>query len=191
MRDISHLLSCCSASTSMLLLLFCLTVVLDIRSDAPFELLSLVQPHGRAFRIIDKELMMTDAIPAFFVQTKFRSFTRQLSGWGFKRLHRLGPDFGCYYQECFLHGLPILTNNMKRVPSNQGKLAPYPEGEPDFYKISSFHPLPSQAIAYDPEDASNSKASKQGVIVSTTMIYQHRNQCHIFKPMTGTTLHEM
>ena len=35
---------------------------------------------------------------------------------------------------------------MKRLPSNQGNFTPHPEGEPDFYMISSLHPLPPQAI---------------------------------------------
>ena len=50
---------------------------------------------------------------------------------------------------------------MKSVSSNQGNFTPDPEGEPNFYMISSLRPLPPQAITYDPEDASNSKVSKQ------------------------------
>ena len=50
---------------------------------------------------------------------------------------------------------------MKSVSSNQGNFTPDPEGEPNFYMISSLRPLPPQAITYDPEDASNSKVPKQ------------------------------
>ena len=50
---------------------------------------------------------------------------------------------------------------MKRLSSNQGNFTPDPEGEPNFYMISRLHPLPPQEITYDPEDASNSKESKQ------------------------------
>ncbi|KAL7525859.1 hypothetical protein ACHAXR_001191, partial [Thalassiosira sp. AJA248-18] len=63
-------------------------------------------PHGRAWRILSKDLLVSTAAPVHFGQTKFESFTRQLSGWGFKRLHRRGADFGCYYHQAFLRGIP-------------------------------------------------------------------------------------
>ncbi|KAL7474296.1 hypothetical protein ACHAW6_000276, partial [Cyclotella cf. meneghiniana] len=40
------------------------------------------QPHGRAWKVIDKDLLVEVVIPKYFVQTKYESFTRQLSGWG-------------------------------------------------------------------------------------------------------------
>lgn len=100
-------------------------------------------PHGRAWKILDKERLLSIAIPAYFGQTKFESFTRQLSGWGFKRMHSLGADYSCYYNQIFLQGLPQLTILMKRVITRKGKPIPHPEGEPNFYLISRSHPLPS------------------------------------------------
>ncbi|KAL7555064.1 hypothetical protein ACHAWF_018725 [Thalassiosira exigua] len=41
--------------------------------------------EGRAFAIHDKEAFMKRLVPMFFKQTKFRSFTRQLNLWGFRR----------------------------------------------------------------------------------------------------------
>ena len=79
---------------------------------------------------------MQEVVPKYFVQSKYESFTRQLNGWGFKRLHQSGNDFNAYYHECFLMGLPHLTVLMKRVPPNQGKLFPHVEGEPNFYVIN-------------------------------------------------------
>mmetsp|Transcript_27391 Transcript_27391/g.54803 ORF Transcript_27391/g.54803 Transcript_27391/m.54803 type:complete len:369 (+) Transcript_27391:214-1320(+) len=99
-------------------------------------------PHGRAWKILNKDLLVSEVIPQYFVQTKYESFTRQLSGWGFKRLHQSGPDFRAYYHECFLRGLPHLTQLMKRVPGNLGRLIPHVEGEPNFYEMSQSHPLP-------------------------------------------------
>ena len=119
-----------------------------------------MQPHGRAFKIRNKDLLTSRAVPGYFGQTKFESFTRQLSGWGFKRLHRLGPDKGCYYHECFLRGLPPLPTLMRRVPSNKGrKLAPFPEGEPDFYLISNSYPLPPEDTEYSTSHAAASQAA--------------------------------
>lgn len=99
------------------------------------------QSHGRAWKIHNKDLLVTEVIPKFFVQSKYESFTRQLNGWGFKRLIQAGNDFNAYYHECFLQGHPHLTSFLRRVPPNQGKLLPHVEGEPNFYEIARDFPL--------------------------------------------------
>lgn len=99
-------------------------------------------PHGRAWRIVDKEKLVAEVIPSFYVCKKYESFTRQLNGWGFKRLHQHGPDFGCYYHECFLRGIPEITCLIRRLPANRGKATPFAEGEPNFYRIEERYPLP-------------------------------------------------
>jgi len=98
-------------------------------------------PHGRAWRIHNRPLFLETIIPSYFVQTKYESFSRQLNGWGFKRLHQSGNDCGAYYHECFLRGVPRLVELMKRVKSNRGKVVPHMEGEPDFYDIDRRFPL--------------------------------------------------
>ena len=82
------------------------------------------------------------SVHKYFALKRFQSFIRQLNGWGFKRLHRLGSDHGCYYHECFLRGIPQLTWLMRRAPSNKGKSIPNIEGEPNFYEMSELRPLP-------------------------------------------------
>ncbi|KAL3779535.1 hypothetical protein ACHAW5_001009 [Stephanodiscus triporus] len=99
-------------------------------------------PHGRAWKIYDKNRFISDVIPKYYDCKKYESFTRQLSGWGFKRLHQSGYDCGCYYHECFLRGLPELTCLIRRLPTNLGKTIPYVEGEPHFYAIGMDYPLP-------------------------------------------------
>mmetsp|Transcript_10614 Transcript_10614/g.19259 ORF Transcript_10614/g.19259 Transcript_10614/m.19259 type:complete len:345 (-) Transcript_10614:187-1221(-) len=113
-----------------------------ILSDANYSHIITWMPHGRTWKILDKELLMSTVTPVYFGQSKFESFTRQLSSWGFKRLHQSGPDFGCYYHQCFLRGLPSLTALMQRVSIKQGKLLPHAAGEPRFYLISQLYPLP-------------------------------------------------
>jgi len=87
-------------------------------------------------------------VPTFFALRKFESFTRQLNGWGFKRLHQAGNDFSAYYHECFLRGRPHLVGMMKRVMTNQGKLLAHAEGEPNFYEIDKQFPLSPSMKAY-------------------------------------------
>ncbi|KAL3789638.1 hypothetical protein HJC23_003187 [Cyclotella cryptica] len=110
------------------------------------------QSHGRAWKILDKRLLVDVVIPKYFLQTKYESFTRQLSGWGFKRLYRTGPDYHCYYHECFLRGLPHLTRLMKRVEPHQGKLLPNVEAEPNFAEmpipLSTEYAQPQLPVTY-------------------------------------------
>jgi hypothetical protein len=110
-------------------------------SDEQYSHIISWMPHGRAWKVLNKKLLMEQAIPKFFGQSTYAAFTRQLSGWGFKRLHRTGPDFRCYYHECFLRGHPRLTALMRRVSAGQGKATPNIDGEPDFYLIAQQFPL--------------------------------------------------
>jgi hypothetical protein len=41
--------------------------------------------HGRAFIIRDETLFISKVVPAYFKQTKMRSFNRQVLLWGFTR----------------------------------------------------------------------------------------------------------
>ena len=110
------------------------------------------QPHGRAWKIHDKDLLISEVVPNFFSQSKYESFTRQLNGWGFKKLHQSGNDYNAYYHEHFLRGLPHLTALMRRVPQNQGKLLPFVEGEPNFYEIDKHYPLVRQPTMMIPSN---------------------------------------
>jgi hypothetical protein len=42
-------------------------------------------PHGRAFIVNDTDAFVREVMPRFWTATKIRSFTRQLSLWGYKR----------------------------------------------------------------------------------------------------------
>ena len=53
-------------------------------------------------------------------------------------------DFGCYYHECFLRGIPEITCLIRRLPPNLGKAIPCKEAEPNFYAISKQYPLKSR-----------------------------------------------
>lgn len=118
-----------------------------LTSYALATLLFKSQPHGRAWQIHKKDLLVREVIPKYFVQSKYESFTRQLNGWGLKRLNQSGNDYNAYYHECFLRGMPHLVVLMKRVLPNQGKLLPHVEGEPNFYEIEKQFPLP-QTMQY-------------------------------------------
>ena len=106
-----------------------------ILSDPEYQHVISWMPHGRAWKIHNKDLLVSEVVPRYFVQSKYQSFARQLNGWGFKRLQQAGNDFNAYYHECFLRGMPQLALLMKRVTPNQGRLLPHVEGEPNFYEL--------------------------------------------------------
>lgn len=133
-------------------------------------------PHGRAWKILDRNRLVSEVLPKYYVCKKYESFGRQLNGWGFKRLHRTGTDFGCYYHECFLKDMPELTCLIRRLPTNLGKSMPFAEGEPNFYRISKDFPLPppsketSKAVMPRARAASISTISEDAPVGASTAI---------------------
>jgi HSF-type DNA-binding len=92
------------------------------------------QPHGRAFHVHDQTRFIAEIMPLFTRMTRFSSFQRQLSLYGFLRLTRKGSDHGAYYHELFLRGKPRLCHKMQRtrVKGYWVRQSSSPETEPDF-----------------------------------------------------------
>ena len=61
-------------------------------------------PHGRAWKVHDQNKFEKEVMPKYFDMTKYSSFSRQVTGWGFHRINR-GPDKGGYYQEVSVNSL--------------------------------------------------------------------------------------
>lgn len=102
-------------------------------------------PHGRSWIVRDKSEFLKKVAPSHFQISKFESFTRQVNGWGFKRITQ-GPDINSYYHELFLRGMPHLIQWMKRSTSSgpgRRKIRADPKDEPDFYSISQMYPIPN------------------------------------------------
>mmetsp|Transcript_7837 Transcript_7837/g.11576 ORF Transcript_7837/g.11576 Transcript_7837/m.11576 type:complete len:368 (+) Transcript_7837:455-1558(+) len=100
-------------------------------------------PHGRSFIVRDPESLQEKVFPIFFKLTKYNSFSRQLSLWGFKRL-TTGVDFGSYYHPLFLRGKPLLTTRMTLtlIKGIGTKRKSNPRAEPDLTALSRIRPLP-------------------------------------------------
>ncbi|KAL3826874.1 hypothetical protein ACHAXA_000842 [Cyclostephanos tholiformis] len=85
---------------------------------------------GLAFVINQEDIFLEHVVPMFFNQTKFRSFTRQLSLWGFRRLNARNTWFNQYFIRGSVEGLKYI----KRVEvktSDPSKKGP-PERRPTF-----------------------------------------------------------
>lgn len=55
-------------------------------------------PHGRSWRIFDQTAFEKQVIPLYFQHGHFPSFTRQVSGWGFRRV-LMGDDANSYHHK--------------------------------------------------------------------------------------------
>jgi len=80
------------------------------------------QPHGRAFRVHNKQRFVETVLPKFFGHSNYTSFTRQLNLYCFHRI-KAGRDKGAYYHELFLHSEPYRCREIvrQRVKGNWGK----------------------------------------------------------------------
>jgi len=78
-------------------------------------------PHGRSWRVHDREKLAKVLCPRYFNHCKFESFTRSATGWGFKRVAEDGPDYNCYYHRNFFRGRPELIPLILRLESSGNK----------------------------------------------------------------------
>jgi heat shock transcription factor 4 len=71
-------------------------------------------PHGRALMVHDADAFIKKVLPKYFGPATWRSFVRQLSLFGFRRVMS-GTDFGAYFHGAFVRGSPNLLLHMKRL----------------------------------------------------------------------------
>lgn len=102
------------------------------------------QPHGRAFKVYDKNRFVKEVLPRFFhFQSDYPSFLRQVTQYDFRRLTSNGPDQDAYYHELFLRGRPDLCPLIPRHKDgsrNTVRMAYIGSTEPKFYEMV---PLPT------------------------------------------------
>lgn len=69
--------------------------------------------NGRAFKVHNIPVFVSEILPSYFKQTKYKSFQRQLNLWGFERI-LTGAEKGAYHNEDFLQRSPNLCSRLKR-----------------------------------------------------------------------------
>jgi hypothetical protein len=109
----------------------------DILCNPEFSHAISWMPHGRSWKVLNKEYFMAEICPQYFSQSRFESFIRQVNGWGFRRIRKEGPDRSSYYHESFLRGFPHLIEQLRRP--TPGEKARDTREEPDFNAVA---PLP-------------------------------------------------
>jgi len=99
-------------------------------------------PHGRSWKILNRELFASFALPRYFGHSNHASFVRIVNAWGFRRIS-IGVDRDSYFHELFLRGKPNLHRRMKRLPSCHRKTPVDKDDKcPDFYELAKTSPLP-------------------------------------------------
>mmetsp|Transcript_12394 Transcript_12394/g.35466 ORF Transcript_12394/g.35466 Transcript_12394/m.35466 type:complete len:749 (-) Transcript_12394:57-2303(-) len=81
---------------------------------------------GTCFKILNRDRLASELLPIYFDHNNYTSFSRQLNGWGFKRLKkkkgtsagRGDSSEGCYYHENFHRDRPEEASKMRRPTSS-------------------------------------------------------------------------
>lgn len=114
-------------------------------SDPDLAAIITWMPHGRSWKILNRELFSSFALPPYFGHSNYASFVRIINAWGFRRIS-VGIDRDSYYHELFLRGKPRLHERMKRLSSCHRKTPIDKDGKcPDFNVLSKTSPLPEDA----------------------------------------------
>jgi hypothetical protein len=94
--------------------------VLEAAPIVGFEDIVSWLPTGDGFRIHDRNRFETYIIPRFFSsQSKYKSFTRQLNLYKFKRMSTVKMDRGCYHKDNFIRGKPELCRSILRISTSK------------------------------------------------------------------------
>jgi len=111
-------------------------------SDSDLTSVITWMPHGRSWKILNRELFSSFALPRYFGHSNHASFVRIVNAWGFRRIS-IGVDRDSYFHELFLRGKPSLHQRMKRLPSCHRKTPVDKDDKcPDFYELAKTSPLP-------------------------------------------------
>lgn len=74
--------------------------MLQLADHEGFEKIVSWLPDGKSFKVHNTREFVKKVMPNFFLQSKYKSFQRQLNLWGFERLTN-GPGKGGYRHPCF------------------------------------------------------------------------------------------
>ncbi|KAL7531617.1 hypothetical protein ACHAXR_004136 [Thalassiosira sp. AJA248-18] len=126
-------------------------------------------PHGRSWKIINRELFSSFALPRYFGHSNHASFVRIVNAWGFRRITK-GPDRDSYYHEMFLRGKPRLHERMKRLPTCHRKTPVDKDDKcPDFYELAKTSPLPEVGWSFGGAAAAASASAGRSAARSNAM----------------------
>lgn len=119
--------------------------MLDSADPKGFESIVSWLPDGISFKVHNSATFVGEILPQFFLQTKYKSFQRQLNTWGFERIVK-GPNKGGYNRtRHFVKGNATLVNVIKRR-------------KPQFKKAASLTITPDAVTPPGPKKTTNACA---------------------------------
>lgn len=96
-------------------------------------------PHGRAFKVHDREVFQTIILPRYMAMTNYASYLRQCSIYNFRRLTSASGNRSCgaAYHASFLRGRLFLCSRMARTTVKGTSVRPAANfcDEPDFFSM--------------------------------------------------------
>mmetsp|Transcript_5701 Transcript_5701/g.12358 ORF Transcript_5701/g.12358 Transcript_5701/m.12358 type:complete len:558 (-) Transcript_5701:79-1752(-) len=129
-------------------------------------------PHGRSWKILNRELFSSFAMPRYFGHSNHASFVRIVNAWGFRRVTK-GTDRDSYYHELFLRGKPRLHERMKRLPTCHRKTPVDKDDKcPDFYELAKTSPLPAAPLSIQGVSTGGGGSEGESVAARTSTINQ-------------------
>lgn len=108
--------------------------------------------HGRSFKIHDQRQFRQIIMPRFYTSTSDKTFRRQLSFWGFRKISASlnEPENGSLYHEKFLRSKDYLC---RMIPRNLASSPPLPESEePDFENMRALPPSDERRLTRPESD---------------------------------------
>jgi hypothetical protein len=72
-------------------------------------------PDCNSFKVHDRAAFVSQILPQYFKQTRYKSFQRQLNIWGFERITKNGVGQGGYRHDSLVRTKPSLCRCMKRI----------------------------------------------------------------------------
>ena len=88
--------------------------LLNDAENEGFQSIVCWSPQGHSFKVYKKETFAADIMPRYFQSSKYKSFQRNLSLWGFETVLK-GAEKGCCFHPCFVRFDISRCNSMKRV----------------------------------------------------------------------------
>ncbi len=116
-----------------------LHALLEEAEEKGFQDLICWQSGGKSFQVLNYAHFEKIVMPKYFKQTKFKSFQRQLTLYGFQRIHH-GPNKGGYAHACLIQGIPELCLLFIR---QQGPSESKAVSAKKFARRSGFRSVPS------------------------------------------------
>ena len=108
-------------------------------------------PHGKAFRVHNKDEFVDRVMPIFFNGSKYSSFLKQLNLYSFIRITD-GPDKGAVYHPNFVRNQTDMVKNIVRQRRIKGTKIRKPvdfDTQPNFYATADMRAKAAIDIAFD------------------------------------------